>query len=419
MSSSTISAPLKQLEQLIVSAFANIEAWLREEYSRTPPPFYCSTDLRNNGYKIAPVDTNLFPGGFNNLSPANYPLAVAAIRHQTDILCPNAKSLLLIPENHTRNLAYLDNVATLKQLIEMAGIHVKIGRIDGNTTQVTSANGTVLEMDAVRKENGRLYCQDFMPCAVLLNNDLSNGVPPLLENIEIPILPPPQLGWALRKKSQHFSHYTRVAEQFAELLQVDPWLFSADFHVCKKIDFQKREGMECLAAAIDETLTQVQEKYRQHGIEDESYVVLKANAGTYGMGIMMVKDAAAVFNLNRKQRNKMATNKENAKVQDVLIQEGIATLDSYNEAAAEPVVYMIGGATVGGFYRVNATRSSSDNLNSGGMSFSPLPFETNCAPPMQKPSDHVAARLYVYSVIGRLANLAAAREVHAVNSIAD
>lgn len=413
---SAISAPLQRLEQHIVTAFADAEAWLRSEYSRTPPPFYCSTDLRNNGHKIAPVDTNLFPGGFNNLSPANYSLATEAIRHQTDVLCPNAKSLLLIPENHTRNTAYLENIAILKQLIEMAGIHVQLGRLDGSAQQLTSTSGIVLDMRAVQKDDGRLHCDDFYPCAAILNNDLSSGLPALLQDVETPLLPPPQLGWALRKKSQHFAHYERVAEQFAAVLRVDPWLFYPDSHVCPQVDFHQREGLECLAAAIDETLAQIKEKYRQHGIDTSPYVVLKANAGTYGMGVMMVSDAAAIFNLNRKQRNKMATSKEGVKIHDILIQEGITTTDSFESSPAEPVVYMIGSAVIGGFYRFNATRDSYGNLNSRGMLFSPLPFETNCAPLMRKPDNTADARLYVYGVIARLANLAAAREIADLDS---
>jgi hypothetical protein len=51
-------------------------------------------------------------------------------------------------------------------------------------------------------------------------------------------------------------------------------------------------------------------KYREHGIDDKPYVVVKADAGTYGMGVMTVKDASEVIGLNRKQRNKMSVVKE-------------------------------------------------------------------------------------------------------------
>jgi len=46
--------------------------------ARAHAAVYCSVDLRNAGFKLAPVDTNLFPGGFNNLSPEMLPLAVQA-----------------------------------------------------------------------------------------------------------------------------------------------------------------------------------------------------------------------------------------------------------------------------------------------------------------------------------------------------
>ena len=410
--SSTISAPLKQLEKLIVDSISDIEAWFRAQNNITPSPFYSSVDLRNNGHKIAPVDTNLFPGGFNNLPAVNYPLAAEAVRRQIDIVCPNAKSVLLIPENHTRNTAYLGNVVVIVHLLEMAGIHVRLGRVNGDMNAISDGNGRTLPVYAIERDDDRLHCGDFYPCAVLLNNDLSAGTPPILQNLAMPILPPPQLGWSTRKKSGHFYQYERVAEQLATLLGVDPWLFSADFSVCPKVDFNQREGMECLAAAADETLAQIKEKYLQHGITDTPYVVIKANVGTYGMNILGIRNGADVLSLNRKQRNKMAVGKEGVRVSDALIQEGVHTLDSHNGAVAEPVVYMIGGSVVGGFYRVNAQRGSDDNLNSRGMSFSPLPFETACAPP--SPGNDAFARLYVYGVVARLANLAAAKEQAAV-----
>ncbi len=46
-------------------------------------------------------------------------------------------------------------------------------------------------------------------------------------------------------------------------------------------------------------------------------MIVKADAGTYGMGIMSVKDPADVRDLNRKQRNKMAVVKEGLQVTDV------------------------------------------------------------------------------------------------------
>ena len=414
MSAASISAPLKALERRIVGAFADIESWFRESFLQTPPAFYSSVDLRNNGQKIASVDTNVFPGGFNNLPAANYALAASALRQQTELLCPNSKSVLLIPENHTRNLAYLDSIAVLRHLFESAGIAVQLGRLDGEAMELVAANGQVLSMLPVQRCGGRLRCGDMMPCAVVLNNDLSGGVPPILQNLDIPTMPSASMGWAIRRKSAHFYQYRRAAEQLAALLGADAWLLSADFSVCDNVYFQRREGMECLAAAVEETLSQIGEKYRQHEVSDEPFVVLKADRGTYGMGVLPVRRADEVFALNRKQRNKMAVGKDGAEVSHVLIQEGINTVDYVAAAAAEPVTYMIGDMVIGGFYRVNKNRARHENLNSSGMSFSPLPFSTACGPPLPS-EDAAASRLYVYGVIARLAALAAAREAAVVS----
>ena len=108
-----LSGPLADLERRMLDATPAIERWFRLEWQEHTPPFYCSVDLRNAGFKIAPVDTNLYPGGFNNLAPEVMPLAVQAAMAAIEKICPDARGLLLIPENHTRNRFYLQNVARL------------------------------------------------------------------------------------------------------------------------------------------------------------------------------------------------------------------------------------------------------------------------------------------------------------------
>jgi glutamate--cysteine ligase len=97
---------------------------------------------------------------------------------------------------------------------------------------------------------------------------------------------------------------------------------------------------------------------------------------------------------------------------EVIIQEGVYTFETWNEAVAEPVVYMLGQYVVGGFYRVHTGRGVSDNLNTPGMQFEPLPFVKACNIPDQtkQQKGKCANRFYVYGVIARLALLAAARE---------
>jgi glutamate--cysteine ligase len=236
-------------------------------------------------------------------------------------------------------------------------------------------------------------------------------VPAVLRGIEQAILPPLHAGWHVRRKSNHFAAYDRVAREFADLLGIDPWLFNPYFETCGKIDFRGRKGEECLEGYVDEILRDVKAKYREYGIEEQPFVIVKADAGTYGMGIMSVKDASEVRELNRKQRNKMAVVKEGLEVHEVLVQEGVHTFETVNDAVAEPVVYMIDRFVVGGFYRVHTERGKDENLNAPGMHFVPLAFASPCLPDLDGKPDCPPNRFYAYGVVARLALVAAAIEL--------
>ena len=409
-----LTGPLMTLEKQVLGAMPEIEHWFRQQWQQHSAPFYASVDLRNSGFKLAPVDTNLFPAGFNNLREDFHPLAVHALMSAVEKLCPETERLLLIPENHTRNLFYLQNIAVLRSLIARTGVHVRIGSLipdlDGPTA-FELPNGESLLLEPIQRSGNRLHLRDFDPCAVLLNNDLSGGVPPILHNIEQRMIPPTWAGWSTRRKSRHFRAYDRVAEDFARLLNIDPWFVNPLFATCGRIDFSARAGEDCLAANVEELLGQIREKYQQYEIPHDPFLIVKADAGTYGMGIMTVKSPDDVRNLNRKQRNKMAVIKEGLEVNEVLIQEGVYTFEQVEQGVAEPVVYMIDHFVVGGFYRVHTGRGQDENLNAPGMHFVPLAFENNCQAPDTGCAETHPNRFYTYGVVARLALLAASLEL--------
>ncbi|MDK9724197.1 MAG: glutamate--cysteine ligase [Sterolibacteriaceae bacterium MAG5] len=414
-----LTGPLLELEKRFLDGMTVIEHWLRSQWNEHTPPFYASVDLRNAGFKLAPVDTNLFPGGFNNLNPAFLPLCIQAAMSAIEKICPEARNLLLVPENHTRNQFYLMNVARLATILRHTGLNVRIGSLLPDIAAPTTLDlpdGQKLVLEPLKRlgpEGRRLGLDGFDPCAVLLNNDLSAGVHPLLENLhEQFVIPPLHAGWHARRKSRHFTAYQEVANAFAAAMGIDPWLINPEFEVCGKIDFHERTGEECLAANIDTLLYRIRAKYQEYGIDEKPFVIVKADAGTYGMGIMTVYDAAEVKSLNRKQRNKMAVVKEGLQVTEVIIQEGVPTFETVDEGTAEPVVYMIDRYVVGGFYRVNTARGRDENLNAPGMQFKPLSFETGCTlPDCCLAPDAAPNRFYAYGVVARLALLAAAHEL--------
>jgi len=412
--------PVLPLETLFLDHQAAIEHWFRSRFSETPAPFYCSVDLRNSGFKLAAVDTNLFPAGYNNLNPAFEALTVQAIQSAIEHVCPNARNMLLIPENHTRNTYYLENLASLAGLLQAAGLNLRIGSLLPEITAPTRLDlpsGRTVTLEPITRDGDRIRVGDFDPCTLLLNNDLSSGCPPVLEGIKQPVIPPLELGWWKRRKSNHFRHYQTLAKHFAETLDIDPWLIDPVFLNCGKIDFQKREGEDCLVSSVDFVLEQVSKKYREHGITQEPFVIVKADSGTYGMGIMTVKKSDDVRALNRKQRSKMAYGKEGQTVSEALVQEGVYTFETWEPegAVAEPVVYMVDHFVVGGFYRVHRNRGKDENLNAPGSHFEPLAFVVpGTHPDPSAAPDAPPNRFYAYGVIARLALLAAAREIRDV-----
>ncbi len=415
------SHPIEEIERHILDHQDDIEIWLRQQFHSTPAPFYASVDLRNAGYKLAPVDTNLFPAGFNNLNPASKPLCIQAIQVALERFCPEAKGIMIIPENHTRNLFYLENVASIQEYITLAGYRCALGTLRDDVESETTINlpsGRDIVLNPIKRHDNKLSIGDFTPCAVLLNNDLSGGRPKILEGIEQTMIPPLDLGWTNRYKSDHFQIYDEVANSFAALIDIDPWLINPLFTNCGAIDFMKREGEDCLAENTAALLQRIQLKYDEYGIQEKPYIVIKADQGTYGMGIMVASSAEDVRRLNRKQRTKMSATKEGGDTSEVILQEGVPTRETWgdNKLTAEPVVYMVDHYVVGGFYRMHAKKTATDNLNSPGMSFEPLAFAEACnMPDKDLAEDAGPNRFYAYGVIGRLALLAAAREIKAAN----
>ncbi|WP_199137361.1 glutamate--cysteine ligase [Delftia sp. ASV31] len=420
-----LTGPINELEQRILDSMPAIERWFRLEWMEHTPPFYCSVDIRNAGFKLAPVDTNLFPGGWNNLTDEMLPLAVQAAMAAIEKICPEARNLLIIPENHTRNTHYLANVVQLKRIFNMAGLNVRIGSISPDvkkTTSVTLPHGDTVTLEPVIRSKRRIGLKDFDPCTILLNNDLSSGVPGIVEELyEQYLLPPLHAGWSVRRKSRHFQSYEEVAKRFGKLLGIDPWLINPLFGRSEGIDFANGVGMEGLAEQVDVLLAKVRRKYKEYGIKEKPFAIVKADNGTYGMGVMTVRDAKELAELPRKSRNKMGMIKDGQTVHDVIIQEGVLTQERMNNAVAEPVVYMMDRYVVGGFYRMHPERDVDENLNAPGAGFVPLAFQHSTQLPQigARPGASMPNRFYMYGVVARVAMLAASYELEATNPNAE
>lgn len=400
-----LSETLKEKEELI-------NQWLDARFEETPPSFYSSVDLRHSGTKLVPVDTNLFPAGFNNLSPAACIRAVAQVKAFVARQSLPIKRVLIIPENHTRNLGYLDNLNALAGILADAGLEVRLGSLTadmGEPLVLEGSNGREMTQCPLAKE-GNLLCTEkgYVPDLVVVNNDMTGGSPDILRGVTQTIVPAVGQGWYRRKKSIHSDAYREVAYSFASLLDIDPWLIKAAHHKCGRISFKERKGIECVAIGVEKVLRQVKEKYDEYGVCDEPYVFVKADSGTYGMGIMTVRSGEEVYEINKKARNKMNVIKEGVQSTEVIIQEGVPTIDEIDGNRAEPMMYMVDGECVGGAYRVNEERDQYGNLNAKGMRFHGMCDEEE---PEGASHTHVShCNFGVFGLIAKLATLAAARE---------
>lgn len=413
-----IKKPVETLERLFISNQTKIEAWFEQQWQQTPAPISSSIDLRNAGFKLAPIDTNLFPAGFNNLNEMFLPQSISAAKNIVAGMFEKCKNILLIAESHTRNQYYFASLAALETILTAAGFAVRIGTLAHTAVpqQIVVNEQRTITLEPLQRKGDKIVVHDFVPCLIFLNNDLSEGNPDILKNLTQPVKPSPQLGWHSRLKTRHFTLYDQVCQEFSRLIGCDPWLLNPMFTHCDNVNFMSKQGMEELAEKTAILLDRINVKYQEYNIPHPPFIAIKANAGTYGMAVFMVKSPHELLNLNRDQRKQMSYVKGKKVVNQVIIQEGVYTFETWgsDHAVAEPVIYMLTQHLIGGFYRVHTRRGKDENLNAPGMRFESIPFAESCLTAYHT-HDHAklghANCFYAYGVVARLALLAAAREL--------
>jgi glutamate--cysteine ligase len=417
-----LTGPINELEQRLLDTMPAIERWFRLEWMEHTPPFYTSVDVRNAGFKLAPVDTDFYPNGWNNLSPEMLPMAVQAAMVAIEKICPEARNLLIIPENSIRNTFYLSNLAQLRRIFHMAGLNVRIGSISADlkkSTTIELPGGESITIEPVLRHKGRIGVKDFDPCTILLNNDLAAGIPGILEDLHQQyLLPPLHASWATRRKSTHFACYEEIAKRFGKLIGIDPWLINPLYERCGEAGLADSAGVASLAAHVDSTLAKVRRKYKEYGIKEKPFVIVKADNSSSGMGLMTVRDAKQLPALAARS---LSLDPSQGSARQWIVQEGVLTHERMNDAVAEPVVYMMDRYVVGGFYRIHAERGIDENLSAPGSLYVPLAFGRSTQLPQLgvRPGASEPNRFYMYGVVGRLAMLAASYELEQTDPQAD
>ncbi len=420
------------LKRLVADRIRDKRPQLREWYldhaKRTPPPFYCSIDIRDSGFKIVPVDSNLYPAGFNNVCPEDRRTAPQILKQQIDReldrICRRecvVERVLILPESHTQNTFYLENLYYLREIVADAGFKVEIGWYPTLETpgseapaELKTAQGKSVHPKALTIQDGVLRAGDFRPDLILLNNDFSAGYPVPLDSVKQPIVPSHRLGWHTRKKTEHFKRYNTLAGEFAAMIEIDPWFLQVDTEEVSPVNFNEEIGIEPAAQAVDRMLERLRAQYKAHKVERTPFVYAKANSGTYGMGIQVVHSGDELRQMNRRTKNKMSVGKGRIAIQSLAIQEGVPTATLVDRLTAEPVIYLFGHELIGGFLRTNSERSDEENLNSQGMVFRKL-----CMSDLrqEEDGDEVDGETIlelVYGAVARISALATGQELQSL-----
>ena len=326
---------LAELEDKIVEKEDEIKEWFAQKRTRLEMPIYGSVDIRDANWKVAVVDANQYPAGFNNLQDGDigqhFRSAIGDIKH-----------VHIWPEAHTRNPAYDSHLASLSSILENEGYAVTVGILEHNGSNPVNIGGAI-------------------PDLILLNNDLTEGP---LPDLGAPILPSPKMGWYQRRKSAHFRAIQPLIDEISELLEIDPWLLSTQWFVSEGKCLDKDTCRILLAAEADEFLAGLQRKYDQYGISGTPTIFVKNDSGTFGLGIIEITSGEELLELSNRKLRKLTYGKGGAEAEDFLLQEGVPSALSWDGMVVEPVAYCANGRVGGWFYRANAKKGEMSNLNS-------------------------------------------------------
>ncbi|MBC6415114.1 MAG: glutamate--cysteine ligase [Bdellovibrionales bacterium] len=346
------------IHQKILDHSKDLQDWFLEKSKGQVFPFYSSFDIRDSGYKIACVDANLFPAGFNNICEEDQRQASLFIKEFFKKYNLSVKTVLLLTEEHTKNLYYWDNVYVIRSLIEKAGFQVIVcvpGKTILSPQRILTATGQEIEVEILKNVKGDI---------IISNNDFSvhYNLPQ-----ELTCFPPFSMGWLFRKKHHFFQAYNLLIKEFAEILKIDSWYLQIETRLFSPFDVESPLSQKKLKDSSNEMIDFLKKQYQGFFIQEIPYLFIKNNSGTYGLGVIPIQNLDDLNHWTYKLRKKMKATKGDVKKDEIIIQEGIPTsLHDRDHQSTEPVVYMIGTQVVGGFLRSHKKEGSKTNLNSPG-----------------------------------------------------
>lgn len=390
-----------ELHRLLLEKRDPLQAWFESRSKGLKFPFYSSYDIRDAGFKVAPVDANLFPAGFNNICDNDKEYTAEKLKEYLEEAEPQVRRIGLLTENHTQNLFYWDNVATIRSLLLDAGFDVKVSLFDKSSASrtVTSASRGDVLVESFDEVNA--WAQMWVS-----NNDFSSPNEEIVGSIKVKLVPSFEFGWHKRRKHRFFCHYNDLAKEIAKILGINPYRLTVETRRVENVDIDDLESRHRLQTAAMELVQNVNKGRDQLAIPSTEHIFLKNNRGTYGLGVLALESPNQIEALSYKQRKKMKAAKGGVEIDDLILQESIPTSFQEKEGGvSEPVIYAVGPHMVGGFFRSHEAKGVDESLNSPGMVFKKLCFANTEIQHLELEAENV------YGWIAKLGALACALEL--------
>ncbi|RAP29897.1 glutamate--cysteine ligase [Candidatus Marinamargulisbacteria bacterium SCGC AG-343-D04] len=410
---------IEHVRRAIISHFDKVESFLGGKVDDIFLPLYSSVDVRTNGIKSAVVDTNLFPAGFNNLCQFSTTHIPNIFKDIILNRVPSCKHILVLAENHTRNVWYWENMFVLKDFLETSGFDVKVAIMkeglgfSGDSMRIETALSN--SVDVYSLESVLSQCSEDYFDFILLNNDLTKGVPEVLKQVNVPIYPSYAAGWHSRIKTHHFQEVNILMKGLSDFIDFDPFYTSTDFVEINNVDINSDLDRRRLVDSADFLFDRLEKAYKKRQIDQKPLLFLKANRGTYGMGVVPIECSDDILEFNRRSRNKLSKGKESQEIREFILQEGVPSSLKVNDQVAELCLYFAEKQYLGGFYRLNSQKSDRENLNSRGMSFQKMCVKDDLRCPFSKDDNACGEELIqhflYYKFLGLVSIYAAHQEI--------
>ena len=391
-----------------------ISGWFEKHLKRIPVPFLASVVIKDSGFKTTISGINFFPLGLNHIAKAdlrNTPQLVKKYfkKYHSDI--EKLKKILVLATVRHSNPFYYEHLFTLVQILKKSSLKVELGTLEmlDVPSKIKTPSKKTLKIFPVTIESDRIRIGKFDPDFVLLTDPFTSDLTLKLANLRQSMNPPYKVLSFMHKRSDSLNIFNTLAKDFSDLIGIDPWLISTQFHVDTHVNFEEKSGVEKVANSTNILLQNLEQKYREYKVIQRPSVQIVNNSGTYGMGMLSIQSTKELSELYFKKKAKRTNGKSQSVINEVLIQESVPVRPLFNKFVGETVIYLLGNEISGGYIKTYTDKTAKNVLSSRELLFQPVGLTRGTVAKVKKQTDKTLGLLY--QNLSRLGGLAAGYEI--------